>query len=102
MWPVWSVTREPKAFLIPRVFEYESSPAINPTARPILEVSNIVGKLILKGDTVQDAVNASQVKASNLMLKMLASSEPYDAVKFLALYQNFSTLSFEGNPNARA
>jgi hypothetical protein len=68
----------------------------------VLEVSNIVGNLILKGDTVEAAVNASKAKASSIMLKMLASSEPYDAAAFLALFQNSSALSFEGDRGARA
>ena len=88
-------------FLIPRVFEYESSPSINPAAKPVLEVSNIVGKLLLKGCTVQTAVNASQAKACSLMLKMLSSNEPHDKAAFTALYQNSSALSFAGDPNAR-
>ena len=89
-------------FLIPRVFEYECQPGLNPTAKPVLDVSNIVGKHILKGDTAQVAVNASQAKAGNLMLKMLSTTEPHNAAVFLALYQNSSTLGFEGDPNARA
>jgi hypothetical protein len=89
-------------FLIPRKNAYESTPKQDPVAKPVLEVSNIVGKLILKGDDVQTAVDAAQRKASDLMLKMLASGEPYDGATFRALYQNYSILSFAGDPKATA
>lgn len=89
-------------FLIPRLNAYESRPKQDPVAKPVLEVSNFVGKLILKGDKVQIAVDAAQRKAADLILKMLTSEEPYHAATFRALYQNYSTLSFEGNPEATA
>lgn len=89
-------------FLIPRTNEYESTPLRDKTARPVLEVSNLVGKLLLKGDTVGQAVDAAQQKAADLMLKMLASQEPYDAATFRALHQNYSVLSFVGDPDAKA
>ena len=88
-------------FLIPRLHSYESTPKQDPVAKPVLEVSNMVGQLILKGDKVGVATDAAQRKASDLILKMLTSEEPYHAATFRALYQNFNTLSFEGDAQAR-
>lgn len=88
-------------FLIPRMHAYESRPKQDPLAKPVMEVSNLVGKLILKGDNIHTAVDNAQKKAGDLILKMLASDEPYHAATFRALYQNYSTLSFEGDPEAK-
>lgn len=88
-------------FLLPRIFEYNTKPLENPAAKPVLEVSNLVGKKILKGDSVQDAVKAAKGKACELMLKTLISDEPYSGALFRALYQNDSILSFEGDSSAR-
>ncbi|VVB65700.1 Uncharacterised protein [Candidatus Gugararchaeum adminiculabundum] len=89
-------------FFISYTNEYQSTPLKDPTARPVMEVSNLAGKLILKGDTVQTAVEAAQRKAGDLILKMLASKEPYDAGTFRALYQNYMTFSFTGDGQAKA
>lgn len=89
-------------FILPHIFEYDARPpSENPAVKPVLEVSNMVGKKILKGDSVQDAVKAAKDKACELMLKTLASSELYSGAVFRALYQNDSTLDFEGKPNAK-
>lgn len=88
-------------FIFPRLNAYESTPKKDPLAKPVLEVSNMVGKLILKGDDVKTAVDAAQRKASELILKMLMSEEPYHAATFRALYQNYNALSFEGDSNAK-
>jgi hypothetical protein len=87
-------------FWVPHSDEYESIPARNPAAKPVLEISNIVGKMILKGKSVQEAVDASQEKASELILKTLVSSEPTDAAVFRALYFNSSGLCFVGSAEA--
>lgn len=89
-------------FLIPRTNEYESTPAKDKTARPVLQVSNIIGKRLLKGATVQKAIDDTQSRARELMLEMLGSEEPYDAATFKALYRNYSLLSFEGDARATA
>jgi hypothetical protein len=88
-------------FLIPHVNEFESTPQRDPTAKPVLETSNIVGKSLLKGSTVGNAVKASQRKAEELILKMLVSDEPYDGATYRALLQNYSTLSFQGDSKAK-
>lgn len=88
-------------FLIPRLHAYESRPAQDPVAKKVLGVSNMVCKLILKGKSVEFAVGAAQQKAGELILEMLTSQEPYDSVSFRAIYQNYSTLSFEGDSESR-
>jgi hypothetical protein len=88
-------------FYIPRVNEYESVPLRDPSARPVLEVSNMIGKLILKGDSVMEAMTAAQRRAEHLLLKMLSSGEPYDSASFKALYNNYLNLAYRGNADAR-
>ncbi len=88
-------------FIIPHVNEYEATPLRDPVAKPVLEVSNLVGKLILKGDSVEAAVAAAQRKASDIMLKMLVSDEPYDSATFRILYMNSSNLSYEGDGSSK-
>ncbi|MCX6770980.1 MAG: hypothetical protein NTX79_02910 [Candidatus Micrarchaeota archaeon] len=89
------------SFIVPHINELESTPLRDQTAKPVLEVSNLVGKHILKGDTVQNSIGAAQSKASDTILKMLVSSEPYDGATFRALYQNSAFLGFVGDPNAK-
>jgi hypothetical protein len=72
------------SFIVPHLDEYESLPLQNPLARPVMEVSNLVGLHILKGDTVANSVASAQNKAAELMLKTLASKEQYDAFLFVA------------------
>ena len=88
-------------FLIPHIHEYESTPQRDPSAKPVLKTSNIVGKMILKGKTTEESVNAAQRKAEELILKMLSSNEPYDGATYRALLQNYFTLSFHGDPKAK-
>ncbi|MBI4214707.1 hypothetical protein HY546_01810 [archaeon] len=89
-------------FLISHTNEYAAKPLSDPTARRVMEVSNIVAKVILRGNSVKEAVNAAQLRAGELILKMFSSQEPYDAAAFRALYHNYGILSFEGNPEAKA
>ncbi len=88
------------SFLLPYTNEYALTPLKDPAARPVIEISNIVPKLILKGATVQKAVESARSKSGEMLIKMLGSSEPLDSAVFRALYHNHDALSFEGNPNS--
>ena len=87
-------------FRIPWVHEFVTIPLQDPTARPVLEVSNIVAKQLLKGSPVKVAVATAKKKASELILRMLASEEPYDSAAFRALVLNHLGLDSEGNIDA--
>lgn len=87
-------------FQIPRVNEFEATPLRDPTTKPVMEVSNLVAKQLLKGASVKEAVTAAKKKASELILKMLTSKEPYDAAAFKALFNNHLSLDFEGDSEA--
>ncbi|MFH1306210.1 MAG: hypothetical protein ABIH83_00950 [Candidatus Micrarchaeota archaeon] len=87
-------------FLLPYANEYISSPLRDPVAKPVLEVSNLIPKLILKGTKVKTAVKAAKAKSISLIFKMLGSIEPFDAASFRALLHNHDALDFEGNPDA--
>ena len=87
-------------FYIPHINEFEATPLNDPTAKPVLDVSNTVAQHFLKGCSVIAAVTAARNKAAKLMLKMLTSEEPYDGAAFRALFHNHSSLAFEGSPDA--
>jgi len=89
------------SFIVPHTNELEATPIRDMVAMPVMEVSNLVGKHLLKGDGVQNSVDAAQAKARDIMLKMLSSTEPYHAATFRALYQNYLVLGFVGNPDAK-
>jgi hypothetical protein len=88
-------------FMIPRTAKYESTPLKDETAKPVMEVSNIIPKKVLDGSSVYKAVDASQSRAREFMLKMLSSEKPYDSATFRALWNNYNFLSFEGNPKSK-
>jgi len=88
-------------FLLPFVNEYASSPLKDPAAKPVMEVSNLIAKLLLKGTNVKTAVEAAKAKSVSLILKMLGSIEPFDSASFTALVHNHDSLGFEGNSDAR-
>lgn len=87
-------------FMIPRTAKFESTPLRDETAKPVMEVSNVIPQKVIHGSSVAKAVEASQLMAKDLMLKMLSSQEPYDSATFRALWNNYNLLSFVGNPNA--
>jgi len=89
-------------FIIPHMDRFESTPIRNPVAKRVLEVSNLIALHILKGDTVENSVQVSMDRASELMLKTLVSREPEDIAVFRALYTNFATLGYEGDGKASA
>ncbi len=87
-------------FTIPQIDEYLSTPLRDPSAKPVLNASNTVSKLLLKGSSVETAVRASKTNASKTMLKMLESEEPYDKGALSALFENYLNLTFQGNAQA--
>ena len=89
-------------FWFPRVHEYEARPLQDPSAKPVLDASNAIPLRLLHGASVQEAVESSKSKSDEHILKMLSSSEPYDAAALRALVNNAVLLGYEGQPNARA
>lgn len=84
-------------FWFPRINKYELTPIKDEAAKPVLEVSNAVALEILKGATISKAVEASKVKASKEILKLVLSEEPYARASLRALIQNNGCLEFKGN-----
>ncbi len=87
-------------FTIPHVNEYAANPLEDPTAKPVLEVSNTVAKSLIKGSSAEEAVENSRKKAEKLILKMLESNEPYDSPALMALIENQEYLKIEGKLNS--
>ncbi len=87
-------------FWIPRIHEYHAAPLKDPSARPVLEASNLVPLRLLKGSTIQSAVEASKKRSFELISKMLTRGEPYDSPSVRALINNQSVLGFEGEPDS--
>ena len=90
-----------REFWVPRLLAYESTPLEDPVARPIIEVSNIIPTSIIKGHTVEEAVNNSKAIAEKHILKLILSSEQYDRAILRAMINNVSALSFEGEKDAK-
>jgi len=87
-------------FWIPRIHEYHATPLKDPSARPVLEASNLVPLRLLKGASVQSAVEASKKYSFELISRMLTSGEPYDSPSVRALINNQALLGFEGEPTS--
>lgn len=87
---------------IPRINEYEATPLRDPSAKPVLQVSNLVALKLLKGATAQEAVEASRRKTDELILDMLRRHEPYDSPTLVALLSNDAAIGFAGDPAATA
>ncbi len=88
------------SFLLPYTNEYALTPLKDPAARPVIEISNTVPRLILKGATVRKAVEFARSKSGRMLIRMLGSGEPLDSAVFRALYHNHDALSFEGDPDS--
>lgn len=89
-------------FWISRVNEYGAKPLQDPSAKPVLEASNVVALKLLKGASVAEAVSASKRKANEAILGMLTREEPYDSPALKALISNNRLLDFEGEGTATA
>ncbi|MEK6921211.1 MAG: hypothetical protein AABX82_04970 [Nanoarchaeota archaeon] len=84
-------------FWIARNHKSECHPLRDPVARPILEVSNAIAEELLKGRTVQEAVEKSHAKAADHILDLLFSKEPLASASLQALVANDTALDFKGN-----
>ena len=79
---------------------YMSRPLNDPIAQPVLETSNIVPLALLKGSTVDEAVEASHAAALKHALRLAGSSDPLQIEAFKYLMLNDAALAYEGNGNA--
>lgn len=84
-------------FWIPRINEYEATPLKDPSAKQVLETSNLVALKLTKGATVREAVRASKEKARELMFEMITREEPYDSPALKALVNNNLLLAYQGD-----
>ncbi|MBI5073278.1 hypothetical protein HZA99_05670 [Candidatus Woesearchaeota archaeon] len=89
-----------QSFWIARNHKSECHPLRDPVAKPILETSNIIVEELLKGKTVQEAVEKSHAKAADYILDLLFSKEPLASASLQALVANDAALDFKGNPLA--
>ncbi len=89
-----------QSFWIARNHKNECHPLRDPVAKPILEASNSIVEELLKGKTVQEAVDKSHTKAVDTILDLLFSKEPLASASLQALVANDAALDFKGNPNA--
>ncbi len=87
-------------FWIARNHKSECHPLRDPVAKPILQVSNVIPEELLKGKTVQEAVEKSHAKAADYILDLLFSKEPLASASLQALVANDAALDFKGNSNA--
>ena len=90
-----------KEFWVPRLHSYESTPLKDPLAKPVLEVSNVIPNSLIKGHTVEEAINNSHKVSEKHLLRLITSKEQYDRAILRAMVNNASALSFEGDRNAK-
>ncbi len=90
-----------KEFWVPRLHTHESTPLQDPLAKPVIEVSNAIPESIIKGHTVEEAINTSTAIAEKHLLKLITSNEQYDRAILRAMLNNASALSYEGEKNAK-
>ena len=88
-------------FLIPRFHKTTCKPLQDPVAKPVMECSNKIFEELLKGNSVQEAVEKSHQFAERMILDLIYSPEPYASASLFALSNNDSSLDFCGNPSAR-
>lgn len=89
-----------KPFWIPRVQLCEATPLKDPAAKPVLESSNKTALAILKGNSAEAAVQASQTHANKAMLSLILSEEPYSKASLRALLRNMEALACKGDKTA--
>lgn len=90
-----------KKFWIPRWHKTTCRPLKDPTAKPVMECSNLVGSHLLKGKTVKEAVNKSHEKAADMIIDLIYSKEPFASPALAALSRNDSALDFKGDSSAK-
>lgn len=90
-----------KKFIIPRWHRVTCKPSQDKAAKPIFECSNLVAKELLKGKTVEIAVTRSHQKASDVVVDLIYSKEPFASPTLVALIHNDSALSFVGEESSR-
>lgn len=88
-------------FWVARLHEMASRPMKDPVARPILEGSNIIAERLLKKKTVKEAVSASHEHATEVILELISSRDPYTSPTLAAIVHNDSSLGFEGDSLAK-
>lgn len=90
-----------KEFWVPRLHSYESTPLQDPVAKPVIEVSNAIPIAIIKGHTVEEAINNSTTLAEKHLLRLITSNEQYDRAILRAMINNVSALAYEGEKTAK-
>jgi len=90
-----------RKFWVARQHKWECSPLRDPVAKPILEGSNVIIKELLKGKTVNDAVEKSHEHAARSITELIYSKEPLASPSLQAIVANDSALDFEGEASAR-
>lgn len=87
-------------FWIARKHVRECNPLKDDVARPVLECSNVIVKELIKGKTVQEAIQRSHKLSIEYILKLLPSKEPLAPATLRAIMANDYVLDFEGNADS--
>ncbi|MBW2966467.1 hypothetical protein KY342_05170 [Candidatus Woesearchaeota archaeon] len=89
-----------KKFWISRSHKRECHPLKDDVAKPAIECSNVIVKELLKGKSVNEAVQKSHMKSVDYILELIYSKEPLASASLQAVVTNDLALDFEGNPSA--
>lgn len=87
-------------FWIARIRRRECQPLKDNVAKPVLECSNIIVKELIKGKTVEEAVQKSHIKSAERILELIYSKEPTAFATLQAIVANDASLDFLGEPSA--
>ena len=88
-------------FIIARQHNKTCKPEIDPIAKPALECSNLVMIELLKGRNVKEAIESSHNAASDNILDLVYSNEPWAGASLQALVYNDAFLDFKGDAEAK-
>lgn len=88
-------------FWIVRHHKYECIPLKDDVAKPILECSNTIVEELIKGKTVDQAIQKSHERSADYILKLIYSKEPLAIASLQAIVANDTALDFEGISSAK-
>lgn len=86
-----------REFVLPRLAGYASRPLSDPVAQPVLEASNTVAELLVRGKTVKESVMKSHEVASKHIVDLIYARDPYMTATLPALVGNDAVLTYEGD-----
>ncbi len=87
-------------FFVSKQHNATCKPEQDRIAKPVLDCSNIVMNELIKGKTVDEAVNKAHEFAADQILKLIYSEDPWFSATLRALIYNDKGLHFEGRGEA--